>query len=81
MKSSDVNLVVITPLPSHTFVVVLARATMRLPTEGGSKSPCRGGKMDDFGHDRLSSQFWMFRQWSDFPFYKKQHAQLSGTVS
>lgn len=44
MKSSDVNLVVITPLPSHTFVVVLARATMRLPTEGGSKSPCRGGR-------------------------------------
>lgn len=37
--------------------------------------------MDDFGHDRRSSQFWMFRQCSDFPFYKKQHAQLSGTVS
>lgn len=71
----------ITPLPSHTFVVVLARATMRLPTESGSKSPCRGGKMDDFGHDRHSSQLWMFRQWSDFPFYKKQQTQLSGTVS
>lgn len=41
VKSSDMNLVVITSLPSHTFVVVLARATMRLPTEGGSKSPCR----------------------------------------
>lgn len=60
-----------TPLLGHTLVVELMWSVMRLLGEGGSQTPCRGGRINDLGRGWQCSQFWMLRQSIDFPFYKK----------